>query len=205
VTKHATTPPEQSAPETTLTADTLQDTEQQHPEKSSGKGAPTPTRKEREAANRRPLVPNDRKEAARIRRHNTSEAREQARRGMAAGEERYLPTRDKGPQKRFVRDYIDARFNIGELLIPVMFAVLIMTFLPIFELQAYGIFTLWAFFFISIIDCVIVGFRVKKKLGEKFGISRVERGVRWYASMRALQLRLMRLPKPQVKRGQFPH
>jgi hypothetical protein len=156
VTKHATTPPEQSAPETTLTADTLQDTEQQHPEKSSGKGAPTPTRKEREAANRRPLVPNDRKEAARIRRHNTSEAREQARRGMAAGEERYLPTRDKGPQKRFVRDYIDARFNIGELLIPVMFAVLIMTFLPIFELQAYGIFTLWAFFFISIIDLSLI-------------------------------------------------
>ncbi|MCU1443346.1 MAG: Membrane protein, partial [Cryobacterium sp.] len=28
--------------------------------------------------------------------------------------------------------------------------------------------------------------------------------VRWYAAMRALQLRVMRLPKPQVKRGQFP-
>ena len=30
-------------------------------------------------------------------------------------------------------------------------------------------------------------------------------GLRWYAAMRALQLRPLRLPKPQVKRGQFPN
>jgi hypothetical protein len=32
----------------------------------------------------------------------------------------------------------------------------------------------------------------------------MQKGNRWYAAMRALQLRLMRLPKPQVKRGNFP-
>ena len=31
-----------------------------------------------------------------------------------------------------------------------------------------------------------------------------EKGLRFYAAMRALQMKPMRLPKPQVKRGQFP-
>jgi hypothetical protein len=37
----------------------------------------------------------------------------------------------------------------------------------------------------------------------KFGAGKAEK-VRWYAAMRALQLRVMRLPKPQVKRGRYP-
>ena len=43
-----------------------------------------------------------------------------------------------------------------------------------------------------------------RKIGDKFGKTKVERGLKWYAAMRALQLRVMRLPKPQVKRGQYP-
>src|SRR3954454_2884040 len=73
-----------------------------------GKGAPTPSRKAQEAARKRPLVPNDRKEAARIQRSQSATARERARVGMAAGDEKYLPARDRGVQKRFVRDYVDA-------------------------------------------------------------------------------------------------
>jgi hypothetical protein len=45
---------------------------------------------------------------------------------------------------------------------------------------------------------------VVRRVGAKFGASKVERGLRWYAAMRALQLRMIRLPKPQVKRGQYP-
>ncbi|MBC3635627.1 DUF3043 domain-containing protein, partial [Klebsiella michiganensis] len=62
----------------------------------------------------------------------------------------------------------------------------------------------WVVFIIVAIDCVILGFLVKRKLAAKFGADRVERGVRWYAAMRAIQLRVIRLPKPQVKRFQFP-
>jgi hypothetical protein len=168
-----------------------------------GKGTPTPTRREQEAARKRPLVPTDRKEAARAARQHTAEAREKARLGMAAGDDRYLTVRDRGPQRRYVRDYVDARFSIGEYLIPVMLFVIVLSFLPGY-FQVYGLLALWAFFAIAVIDCVILGFRVTKKIGEKFGATKVERGLRWYAAMRALQLRVMRLPKPQVKRGQFP-
>ncbi|WP_241830777.1 DUF3043 domain-containing protein [Agromyces atrinae] len=168
-----------------------------------GKGTPTPSRREQEAARKRPLVPDDRKEAAKQARAKAAAARDRARVGMAQGDERFLPTRDKGPQKKFVRDYVDARFSVGEVLIPVMFGVILLTLLPSVEAQMISILVLWAFFAIAVIDCILLGFRLQKKLAAKYGESRVER-VRWYAAMRALQMRPMRLPKPQVKRRQFP-
>jgi hypothetical protein len=171
---------------------------------AAGKGAPTPSRKTQEAANKRPLVPNDRKLAAKQAREKSGIARDKARIGMAAGDDRYLPVRERGPQKRFVRDLVDARFNVGEFMIPVMFLVIILTFLPDPAIQAYGIFGLWGFFIVAVIDSVILGFTVTRKVEAKFGPGPVEK-VRWYAAMRALQLRAMRLPKPQVKRGQQPN
>ena len=169
----------------------------------AGKGAPTPSRAAQEAARKRPLVPNDRKEAARQARAKQAEARERARVGMALGEDKYLPARDRGPQKKFVRDYVDARFSIGEILIPVMFAVIVLTLVPSYEVQTIGIFALWGFFLVSVVDVIILGTMLTRKLKAKFGEDKVEK-VRWYAAMRALQLRPLRLPKPQVKRGQYP-
>lgn len=170
----------------------------------SGKGRPTPTRKEREAANLRPLVSNDRKTASKISRAKMAEAREKARVGMAAGEEKYLPVRDKGPQRRWIRDYVDARFSVGEVLIPVMFIVIVLTFINDERVQLIGIAGLWLFFLVAVIDGIILGFIVNRRLTAKFGADKVQRGNRWYAAMRAMQLRVMRLPKPQVKRGQYP-
>lgn len=181
-------------------AETLEETQARL---KAGKGAPTPSRAQQEAARKRPLVPNDRKEAAKQARAKSAEARERARVGMAVGDERYLPARDRGPQKKFVRDYVDARFSIGEVLIPVMFAVIVLTFIPRPEVQSIGILALWAFFLVAVVDVVVLGFILTRKLGAKFGAEKVER-VRWYAAMRALQLRPLRLPKPQVKRGQYP-
>jgi hypothetical protein len=181
-------------------AETLEETQARL---KAGKGAPTPSRAQQEAARKRPLVPNDRKEAAKQARAKAAESRERARVGMAVGDERYLPMRDRGPQKKYVRDYVDARFSVGEVLIPVMFAVILLTFIPDPAVQSIGILALWAFFLVAVADVVVLGFLLNRKLAAKFGADKVER-VRWYAAMRALQLRPLRLPKPQVKRGKYP-
>lgn len=190
---HAPSAAEQASAEAIATAEAI----------AAGKGRPTPTRKEREAARKRPLVPNDRKQAAKEHREKMNAARERARIGMANGEEKYLPQRDRGPQKKWVRDYVDARISIGEFLIPVMFVVIILTFIPSVEAQTISILALWAFFLVAVLDSTLLGFIVRRKLAQKFGADKVEK-VRWYAAMRSLQLRILRLPKPQVKRGQFP-
>lgn len=165
-----------------------------------GKGRPTPRRRDREAELKKPLVANSRKESkARL-----AKSRERARIGMANGEERYLPLRDKGPQRKWVRDFVDARWNFGEFLIPIMFAVIIATFLPSIQAQFIAIAVLWGFFLVTILDSILVGRQVRRGLREKHGFDNVENGVRWYAAMRALQMRGLRLPKPQVKRGEKP-
>ena len=171
-------------------------------ENVNGKGHATPSRKEREAANKRPLVPSDRKEAARMERARANEERNKARIGLAAGEEKYLPLRDRGPQKKYARDFVDARYNVGELMVPFMFLVIIMTFIPSLPVQESSFLVLWAFFFIALTDVMILGIQLRKRLTAKFG--QVDKGVRWYAGMRSLQMRPLRLPKPQVGRRQYP-
>jgi hypothetical protein len=183
------------APGTTLKEDSV----------TTGKGRPTPTRKQKEEARKRPLVSSDRTAARKASREQMAEAREKARIGMAQGVEKYLPIRDRGPQKKYVRDYVDARFSIGELMIPFMVVLIITSFfgdiMP--AVTMIGFVALWGFFIVAIADVMILGIILRRKLAVKFGDDRVEK-VRWYAAMRALQLRPMRLPKPQVKRGQFP-
>ncbi|MEO7124420.1 MAG: DUF3043 domain-containing protein [Lacisediminihabitans sp.] len=171
---------------------------------SAGKGHPTPTRKEREAANQRPLVPGDRRAGNKAARARMAESRERARIGMANGEEKFLQARDKGAQRRFIRDHVEARFSVGEAMIPILFVIIILSFIKNPMFQIVSVLALWAFFLIAVVDCLVVGFTVNRKLAAKFGTDRVQRGNRWYAAMRAMQMRLMRLPKPQVKRGHYP-
>jgi hypothetical protein len=168
----------------------------------SGKGRPTPSRREREAANRRPLVgnsPQDQK-AARAR-LNTE--REKARVGMANGEERYLPVKDKGEQRKFVRDWIDARWNVGEVMMPVLVLFLIVGFAAAQTvLASYSLLLVWAFVALFVLDCIVLWLSLRKKITAKFGD--MQRGTFFYILTRAWQLRFLRLPKPQVRRGEYP-
>ena len=60
------------------------------------KGHATPTRKEREAARKRPLVGDKTPEARALSKDQQRAQRERARIGMANGEEKYLPVRAAG-------------------------------------------------------------------------------------------------------------
>lgn len=172
-------------------------------ETAVGKGRRTPTRAEQEAARRRPLVANT-KEARAAARAEMNARRARAQAGMAAGDEKYLPARDKGPQRRWVRDYVDAGWHPAEFVMGIMVLVIIASLVPIPAVSFYAYLGMMAYIVISIAGMVILGIRVKRKVAARFGEERRERGLAWYAAMRSLQMRFMRLPKPQVKRGQYP-
>jgi hypothetical protein len=167
-----------------------------------GKGRPTPSRREREAARRRPLVPEDRKAAKAQSRDANREARLKAQAGLAAGDERYLGPRDRGPQRRFARDWVDSRYNVGDFLMIVLLAAIVVLFFPNQLVQSYGVYFVWAFTVLAVLDTIFMTARLQKAARAKFGT--VQPGLRWYAAMRTLTLRRTRLPKPQVARGRRP-
>lgn len=168
-----------------------------------GKNRPTPTRAEQEAARKRPLVA-DTKEARKRARGELAVQREKARAGMAAGEEKYLPVRDKGPQRRFVRDFVDAGWHLGEMVMPLMIIVILLSLVPNTDVTFYAFLGLWVYILFVVGDMIVTSIRVKRAARDKFGASRVEKGLGWYAAMRTIQMRFMRLPKPQVRRGEHP-
>ena len=166
------------------------------------KGRATPTRKEQEAQRKRPLIGAKTPEARALTRDQQRAQRERARIGMANGEEKYLQPRDRGPQKRFIRDYVDSRWGLGELVIPVLGFVVIVT-LIIPSTQTIGTFALYGFIVLVLIDLIVLTVMLRRALRARFGEGNVDR-IGLYHATRSIQLRPMRLPKPQVKRGQGP-
>jgi hypothetical protein len=162
-----------------------------------GKGRPTPARKQQEQMRKKPLVGDRSKEARQADKEKLRVERQRAREGMMAGDERYLTARDKGPQRRFARDVVDTRFTAGELVLPMLFAVVLLTFIDSFVLQVIALFGMWGLFGIVAIDATFVGRAAKKKVAKK-----LEGGIAWYAAMRSIQMRALRIPKPQVARFQ---
>ncbi|MGZ4459926.1 MAG: DUF3043 domain-containing protein [Nocardioidaceae bacterium] len=162
-----------------------------------GKGRPTPSRKEAEAAAKaRAKGPQNKKEAARLQRARRAEQNAKVRQGMRTGEERYLPARDKGPVRRFVRDLVDSRLCMAEFLLPML--VLILVAQPINP----GIGnTLWSVTILLVgLDTMLLLFKLRRELKRRFA-GQSTRGATGYALLRAMQLRFLRLPKPQVKLG----
>jgi hypothetical protein len=179
-----------------------------------GKNRPTPKRREAEAARRQPLVPSGRasggKGQSKAARQAARLERMHARERMMAGDERYLAARDRGPVKRFVRDAVDARWNVGEFVLPVMLLVLFFSWVGT-SLQARNpqIYTLvfavtYAVVVASALDAYLLTRRLKREVAAKFGPDAWERGTTMYGAMRAFQIRRTRVPKPQVARGQHP-
>lgn len=168
------------------------------------KGVPTPTRKEQEAARKRPLVGNDRKAARKRERERMAQERAKVRQAMETGEEKYMPARDRGPQKRLVRDYIDARTGIGEWLLIIVLLFLFASFVMTNEARALVAFSLYFLMLAVVVECIWVARQSRKRIETKFGVGNMERGVRFYAAMRSLQMRRLRLPKPMINRGEYP-
>ncbi|MEU0670944.1 DUF3043 domain-containing protein [Streptomyces lavendulocolor] len=168
------------------------------------KGRPTPKRSEAQTQRRRAqTVPTDRKEAMRRQREARRADLARQRQALASGDERYLPARDKGPVRRFVRDYVDSRFCVAEFFLPLAVVILILSSLPNTQLKNIALLLWLAVIALIVVDSVGIWLRLKKQLSTRFP-DEPRRGAVAYGLMRTLQLRRLRLPKPQVKRGERP-
>jgi hypothetical protein len=171
-------------------------------DKPTGKGRPTPSRKEAEAAAKaRAKPPRTRRGQVAAQRATKGESSQRVRQGMRNGEEKYLLARDKGPVRRFVRDFVDSRFSFIELIIPLLVVTMVFGYSGVETLRSLGNALLFGSILLVIVDMLMLRFRLRRQLGARFPDESVK-GTTYYAVTRAMQMKFMRLPKPQVKIGQ---
>ncbi|HET9871669.1 MAG TPA: DUF3043 domain-containing protein [Propionibacteriaceae bacterium] len=172
------------------------------PEPTAGRGAPTggpskkarptPTRKEAEAARRQRVT----------RTVSKKEARAEAARAARVNRMRTLNLREGTPEKTLLRDYIDARFSIGELLLPSLVVILATTFLN----QLYPAVTListllmYLFILLILVDVALMWRGFKKVLAKRLPHASTK-GLVMYGMNRCIQIRRFRMPPPRIKRG----
>jgi hypothetical protein len=171
-------------------------------DKDGGKGRPTPTRREAEAAARaRAKVPRTRKEIAKAQRAARFESSQKVRSAMKTGDERYFLARDKGPVRSFIRDFIDSRFSFVELMIPLLLLTLALGYSGNPKLASIGNTILLGTMLLVVVDLFIMRLRMRRELARRFP-DESTKGTTYYAVMRSLQMKFMRMPKAKVKIGQ---
>jgi hypothetical protein len=174
------------------------------PVKEGGKGRPTPTRKEAEAAAReRARAVRDKKAAQRLSRQRRTGDQQKMREAMKTGDERYLPARDQGPVKRFIRDWVDSRLSFAEFLLPLLLVIMVLSYAGAGSTRAFanGLWT--ATILLTVVDTLWLTYRLKRALRAKFPGDDT-RGTTFYAVLRVVQMRWMRMPKAQVGLGGKP-
>ena len=186
------------------TNDKLED-EALHRQREGAKNRPTPKRKDQEAARRQPLVVADRKQAKKLDRAKRNEQLTKTRQAMLTGDDSGLPPRDKGPVRRYMRDFIDARRNLAEFMLPIMLVVLALSFLRTNSILFLVTILTYSILLVAVVDTVLMWRKLRKRLVEKFGAEAASaKGNGMYAAMRAFQLRRSRMPRALVKRGEYP-
>lgn len=168
-----------------------------------GKGRPTPKRKDAQRRAAEP-PPSDRKEAARRLRDKQRRERAEARQRMMAGDEKYLPARDRGPERAVARDVVDSRRNVGGYFLIAALVILIGTSSGMPTLVQFAAQFLWyALALAFIVDCVVLSRRVRKTIKAKCPKTTVRfGGIYLYAVMRSITFRRLRMPSPRVKLGE---
>ncbi|MGW0394153.1 DUF3043 domain-containing protein [Streptomyces sp. NPDC003042] len=168
------------------------------------KGRPTPKRAVAQSQRKAVVASTgNRKEDARRARERRREEMARQRAALANGDERYLPARDKGPVRKFVRDFVDSRFSVAEMFLPLAVIILVLSMVRVPSIQNIALMLWLGVIALIIVDSIGLVFRLRKALTERFP-DEPRRGAVAYGLMRTLQMRRLRLPKPQVKRGERP-
>ena len=180
-----------------------------------GKGRPTPTRKEAEAARKAALAgTTDPRTARKAERSAARQARVEAQQALRSGDEKRLPARDAGPVKAYVRDWVDGRISMGEVFIPVAVLVLVVGFIRVPAVQVVLLWT-WLIVLVGVVvDSLYIVWRLRRTLPQRFpdadprstyghdargNLTYGLKGAATYGLMRSLQIRQLRLPKTKVR------
>jgi hypothetical protein len=160
---------------------------------SGKKDRPTPTRKEAEAARRQ--------------RMNTTLSKKQSRaaasRQSRSERMKTISAREAVPEKVLMRDYIDARFNLGEFLLPSVVVILAVTLLGSYWPVVTLIATMAMYLFIIgvFVDGYLMWRGFKKVLAKRLP-NASPKGLLMYGMTRSTQIRRFRSPAPRIKRGE---
>jgi hypothetical protein len=181
---------------------TAQSADQPVAVKDGGKGRPTPTRREAEAAAKlRSKAGRNKKEASKLLRARRGEQNAKMREGMRAGDERFLPARDQGVVRRYVRDRVDSRLCMAEFLLPLLLLIMVMQYTGQASLQNLSN-GLWSATILLVgVDTIFLVWKLKRELRQRFP-DESTKGAVFYGILRSLQLRFLRMPKSKVKLGQ---
>ena len=165
-----------------------------------GKGRPTPKRSEAERQRRFGGAPADRKAAAAQSKTRARAERVRKTEAMRRGEEWALPAKDKGPVKALARDYVDSRRRLSEFYMYGLGVLLILLFFRNPFVQTLLPPILLVMVLVMVIEGFFIGRKLKTLVAERYP-GESTRGLRMYATMRGLQIRKLRFPKPRVNVG----
>ena len=168
---------------------------------SQKKGRPTPKRRDAESARKvSSLAPARSKEEKARQKSATRAARIAQREAYLRGDQNALPARDRGPVKRFIRNYVDSRRSIGEYFLPVIGVVLLVSLIPIAAAAVIGVVLMYTVLFASVIDGFLLSRKIKREVAARFPDASTK-GLAMYGWLRSTQMRRMRAPKPGVAVG----
>lgn len=170
----------------------------------TAKGHATRSRKQAEAERKASLKPaRGSKEAKKVARQRDYDQRNLARIAMYTNDEKHLPLKDKGPVKRFTRNYLDSRVTMSELLMPFTLIILGISLFQNPSLYSIVVALWYGLLVAMVVDSFIIVRRLKKLIAAKYP-GESTRGLATYIIMRTLTLRQLRLPRPMVKVGGAP-
>ena len=167
-------------------------------EEAAKKGRPTPSRKDAESKRKVSiLAPVIGKEAKKREKDLARERRIAARQAYLRGDENALPLRDRGPERRFVRDEVDGRRSIGEFFMPIIFVVLLFSVVPNMTVNVIAIVLMYAVLLFAVVDGFFLSRKLKKQIIAKFPDANLK-GLGMYGWLRSTQMRRLRAPKPSA-------
>ena len=129
--------------------------------------------------------------------------RSEERSAMMAGEEWALLPRDRGADRRLVRDVVDSRRNLGSLVFGVLIVIVVLSLASPALAQMADLVFLFLIVLVAI-DSVLLTRRIKKVVTERLPkeIPTSWRKLYFYGILRSTSFRFMRAPRPQLKPGQ---